>query len=166
MIKAIEDFLLNKLGRNLCVLICSMIPVIELRGAIPLGAALGMPFWQNYLFSVIGNMLPIPVILLCVDAVLRFMQRCRVKIFNKISGFIFRKAEKHRPKIEKYSFWGLFMFVAVPLPGTGAWTGSLVAALIGMKFWKAMLSIFLGVLAAGLVMSVVSYGISGLFKLF
>lgn len=162
MIEAIENFLLKKLGKHLCVLICSMIPIIELRGAIPLGAVLKLPFWQNYLISVIGNMLPIPVILLFVGAVLRFMQRCRVKLFNKISGFIFKKAEKHRPKIEKYSFWGLFVFVAIPIPGTGAWTGSLVAALIGMKFWKAMLSVFLGVLTAGLIMSALSYGISGL----
>ncbi len=164
MIKAIEDFLLNKLGRHLCVLICSMIPIIELRGAIPLGAGLELPFWQNYLISVVGNMLPIPVILLFVKAVLQFMQRCRVKLFNKISNFIFKKAEKNKPKIEKYSFWGLFLFVAIPIPGTGAWTGSLVAALIGMKFWKAMLSVFLGVLTAGLIMSAISYGIFGLIR--
>lgn len=166
MIKAIENFLLNKLGRHLCVLICSMIPIIELRGAIPLGAGLGLPFWQNYLISVVGNMLPIPVILLFVKAVLQFMQRCRVKLFNKIANFIFRKADKNKPKIEKYSFFGLFLFVAIPIPGTGAWTGSLVAALIGMKFWKAMLSVFLGVLTAGLIMSAISYGVAGLISVF
>lgn len=164
MIQAIEDFLLNKLGKHLCVLICSMIPIIELRGAIPLGAGLGLPFWQNYLISVVGNMLPIPVILLFVKAVLQFMQRCRVKFFNKIADFIFRKADKNKPKIEKYSFLGLFLFVAIPIPGTGAWTGSLVASLIGMKFWKAMLSVFLGVLTAGLIMSAISYGIFGLIR--
>ena len=166
MKEAIAEFLRQNLGNHLCVLICSMIPIIELRGAIPLGAAFGMPFWQNYLISVIGNMLPIPVILLFVSTVLRHMAHSRVKIFNKVAGFILRKAEKNRPKIEKYSVFGLFIFVAIPLPGTGAWTGSLVAALMGMKFWKAMLSVFLGVLAAGIVMSMISYGISGLFQLF
>lgn len=166
MVEAIKSFLLEKLGKHLCVLICSMIPIIELRGAIPFGALLGLPFWQNFFLCIVGNMLPIPIILLFVKAVLNFMAKCRVKAFNKIANWLFKKAEKNRPKIEKYSFWGLFLFVAIPIPGTGAWTGSLVAALIDMKFWKAILSVFLGVLAAGLIMSAISYGVAGLISIF
>ncbi|MGM9646734.1 MAG: COG2426 family protein [Eubacteriales bacterium] len=161
MTTAIKNFFLKLLGKHLGVFICSMIPIIELRGSIPLGAALGLPFWLNYLLSVIGNLLPVPIILLFVKAVLTWMRRCRVGIFNKISEWLFKKAEKNRPKIEKYGFWGLFIFVAIPLPGTGAWTGSLVAALFDFKFGKAMLSVTLGVLTAGVVFTLISYGVLG-----
>lgn len=161
MTTAIKNFFLKLLGKHLGVFICSMIPIIELRGSIPLGAALGLPFWLNYLLSVIGNLLPVPIILLFVKAVLTWMRRCRVGLFNKISEWLFKKAEKNRPKIEKYGFWGLFVFVAIPLPGTGAWTGSLVAALFDFKFGKAMLSVTLGVLTAGVVFTLISYGVLG-----
>lgn len=164
MIKAIEDFFLKTLGKHLCVFICSMIPIIELRGAVPLGAGLGLPFWQNILLSIVGNMLPIPFILIFIKAILSWMSKCRIKLFNKVSNWLFKKAEKNRPKIEKYSTWGLMIFVAIPLPGTGAWTGALVASLIDMKFTKALLSIFLGVLIAGAIMSAASYGVLGFLK--
>lgn len=161
MVEAIQNFFLERVGKHLCVLICSMIPIIELRGAIPLGAALDLPFWVNFPLSVIGNLIPVPIILLCIKAVLNWMVKCKVKFFNKIAGWLFKKAEKNRPKVEKYGFWGLFIFVAIPLPGTGAWTGSLVAAVIDMKFGKAFLSVMLGVLTAGIIMSLISYGVLG-----
>jgi uncharacterized membrane protein len=140
-----------------------MIPIIELRGAIPMGAIFGMPWWQSYILSVIGNMLPVPIILLFVKAVLNFMARSNVKLFNKVADFLFKRVDKRRGKIEKYSFWGVCLFVAVPLPVTGAWTGSLVAAMIDMKFWKALLSCLLGVMIAGVVMTLVSYGVVAIF---
>lgn len=161
MTDAIKEFFLNLVGPHLAVLICSMIPIIELRGSIPLGALLNMPFWLNYLLSVVGNMLPIPIILLFVKAVLNWMAKCQIKLFNKIANWIFRKADKNRPKIEKFGFWGLYIFVAIPLPGTGAWTGSLVAALIDMRFGKAILAVALGVLTAGVIMTLISYGVLG-----
>lgn len=161
MIESIQKFFLDIVGKHLCVFICSMIPIIELRGAIPLGAGLGLPFWMNYLLSIVGNLLPVPIILLCIKAVLNWMKGCRVKFFNKIAGWLFAKAEKNRGKVEKYGFWGLFIFVAIPLPGTGAWTGSLVAAVIDMKFGKAMLSVVLGVMTAGVIMTLISYGLLG-----
>lgn len=164
MIKAIEDFFLKTLGKHLCVFICSMIPIIELRGAVPLGAGLGLPFLQNILLSILGNMLPIPFILIFIKAILSWMSKCRIGLFNKVSNWLFQKAEKNRPKIEKYSTWGLMLFVAIPLPGTGAWTGALVASLIDMKFTKAIFSIFLGVLIAGAIMSAASYGLIGFLK--
>jgi uncharacterized membrane protein len=159
MKEAIANFFLETVGKELCVLFCSMLPIIELRGAIPLGAGFGLPWWQTYIIAIIGNMLPVPIILLFVKSVLNWMARCKVKFFNKIANKMFAKAEKNRAKIEKYAFWGLTLFVAIPLPATGAWTGTLVAALFDMKFWKSLLSALLGVLIAGVVMTLISYGV-------
>ena len=158
----IKNFFLETVGKEWCVFFCSMIPIIELRGAIPMGFAFGMPMWLTYLLSVLGNMLPVPFILLFIKAVLNWMTKSKVKFFNKVAGWLNRKVEKNRDKIAKYSFWGVCFFVAVPLPVTGAWTGSLVAAMIDMKFWKALLSCLFGVMIAGVVMTVFSYGLLGL----
>lgn len=159
MVEAIESFLFDTLGRELCVFICSMIPIIELRGAIPLGAGLGMGMIETYALSVIGNMLPVPFILLLIRVVLDFMKK--VKGLRKIALWVEAKAEKHKGKIEKYAYVGLFLFVAIPLPGTGAWTGSLIAALMKMNFWKSLIWVALGVLSAGVIMSVISFGVAG-----
>lgn len=168
MTEAIKQFFLETVGKELCVFFCSMIPIIELRGAIPMGAAFnatlgGMPFWLTYILSVAGNMLPIPFILLFIKKMIKWMSVSKVKFFNKVANFLLNKVEKKRDKIEKYSFWGVCLFVAVPLPVTGAWTGSLVAAMIDMKFWKALLSCLLGVMIAGVIMTVVSYGVAAIF---
>ena len=163
MVGAIESFFLETVGKELCVFFCSMIPIIELRGAIPLGAALGLPVCESFVLSVLGNMLPVPIILLFVKKVLSFMSKCKIKLFNKVANWVYSKAEKNRVKIEKYSFLGIAAFVGVPLPMTGAWTGSLVAAFINMKFWKALLSALIGVLVAAVVMSLVSYGVVAIF---
>ena len=158
MIEAIKTFLVDILGAHFGVIICSMIPIIELRGGIPLGMALGLPWWQSFIFAVIGNMLPIPFVLLFIKKVIAWTTTCRVKLFNKFGNWLVRKAEKNREKIEKYSFWGVCLFVAIPLPMTGAWTGSLVASVIDMKFWKALLSCFIGVLIAATVVTLIAYG--------
>ena len=163
IVNAIRDFFLETVGRELCVFFCSMIPIIELRGAIPMGAIFGLPWWQSYLLSVIGNMLPVPFILLFIKAVLKWMTNSKINFFNKLAGWLNRKVEKNRDKIEKYSFWGVCFFVAVPLPVTGAWTGSLVAAMIDMKFWKALLSCLFGVMIAGVIMTLISYGAVAIF---
>lgn len=163
MIEAIKTFFLETVGKELCVFLCSMIPIIELRGAIPMGAAFGLPIWKTYLLSIVGNMVPVPFILLFIKKIIQWMNNSKVKFFNKIGGFLIRKAEKNREKIEKYSFWGVCLFVAIPLPATGAWTGSLVAAVIDMKFWKAMLSAFVGVLISGIIMTLISYGVASIF---
>ncbi|MBR3966239.1 MAG: small multi-drug export protein [Clostridia bacterium] len=159
MVEAIESFLFDTVGRELCVFICSMIPIIELRGAIPLGAGLGMGLFETYFLSVIGNLIPVPFILLLIRAVLDFMKK--IKCLRKIALWVEAKAEKHKGKIEKYAYVGLFLFVAIPIPGTGAWTGSLIAALMKMKFWKSFLWVALGVLTAGVIMSVISFGVVG-----
>lgn len=166
MIDAIKFFLTEKLGAHFGVLICSMIPIIELRGAIPLGAWLELPWWQNYILAVLGNMIPVPFILLFINKFIGWMSRSKIKFFNKVGTWLTNKAEKNREKIEKYSFWGVCLFVAVPLPVTGAWTGSLVAATIGMKGWKAFLSCLLGVMIAGVIMTLASYGVVAAFSFF
>ena len=154
----ISNFFLEIVGKELCVFFCSMLPIIELRGAIPMAFAFGLPWWQAYIISVLGNLLPVPFILLLINIILNWMSNSKVKFFNKIANFLYKKVEKNRAKIEKYSFWGLCLFIAIPLPVTGAWTGSLVAAVIGMKPWKAFVSALLGVLIAGIVVTLIVYG--------
>lgn len=166
MIDSIKELLFDILGKELGVFFCSMLPIIELRGAIPLGAALGVPWWINYIFAVAGNMLPVPFILLFIRKILKWMASSKISFFNKIGNWLTAKADKKRDKIEKFSFWGVCLFVAIPLPVTGAWTGSLVAAMIDMKFWKALLSCLVGVMIAGVIMSLASYGVVAAFQIF
>ncbi len=159
MIHAIENFFLNIVGAKLCVFICSLLPIIECRGAVPLGCGLGLPWWQTYLLAVAGNLLPVPFVLLFIRAVLRWMTNSRVKIFNRFGHWLERKVEKHKGKIEKYSYWGVVLFVAIPIPGTGAWTGSLIAATLKLDFKKSLLAATVGVLLAATIMTVISYAI-------
>ena len=136
-----------------------MLPIIELRGAIPVGAASGLPWYANYLLCCIGNMLPVPIILLFVEYVLNFMKKTRH--LDKIAYWVEEKAEKYKGQVTKYATWGLLLFVAIPLPGTGAWTGSLVAAFIKMNKKTAFLSVLGGVLIAGVIVTLISYGVLG-----
>ena len=111
-------------------------------------------------------MLPVPFILLFIEKIIQWMAASKVNFFQKLAGWVNRKAEKNRPRIERYSFWGVALFVAIPLPVTGAWTGLLVAATIEMRFWKALLSAFIGVLVAGCIMTLASYGVVAAFQIF
>lgn len=139
--------------KYLTVFLVSMVPIIELRGAVPIGTGLGLPWHWTLIVAIIGNCLPIPIILLFVKKVLTWMRTCKVKLFSRVSNFMFEKAEKNREKIDKYAVWGLFLFVAIPIPGTGAWTGALAASLFDMNRKKAAVSIVSGVIAAGLIMT-------------
>ena len=149
---------MNKL---IYVFLISMLPIIELRGAIPAGFALGLPAWQCFLASVVGNILPVPFILLFIRAVLKWMTRSNIAFFKKIACWIEEKAKKNAPKITKYATWGLLLFVAIPLPGTGAWTGALVAAMLEMDVKHALLSVFCGVLLAGCIVTAICSGVLG-----
>lgn len=135
----------------------SMIPLIELRGSILVGGTLNLPFIETFIASVIGNMIPIPFILLFIEKIFDWMKK--VKGLEKIANGIEKKAMSKSEQIEKYGYLGLFLFVAIPLPGTGAWTGSLLAVLFRLKRWKSLFFIFLGVLTAGFIMSILSYGL-------
>ena len=137
----------------------SMVPVIELRGAIPLGAGLGLPWYINYIVCVVGNFLPVPFILLFIRAVLNWMKK--VPKLDKIALWLEARAAKNSDRVSKYATWGLMLFVAIPLPGTGAWTGSLVAALLEMRLKHSLLSVFFGVLVAGVIVSLIAYGALG-----
>lgn len=157
---------MSLLVKYISVFLVSMVPLIELRGAVPIGTGLGLPWHTTLIVSIIGNCLPIPIILMFVKAVLTWMRHCSVELFNKVSNWMFDKADKNRPRIEKYAAWGLFLFVAIPLPGTGAWTGALVASLFDMNKWKASISIFSGVITAGFIMTFGSQAVKYLVGLF
>ena len=145
------------LKNYLWVFFLSRAPVLELRAAIPIGATLGLEWVANYLICVIGNMIPVPIILLFVRHVLEWMKK--IPRLDKIALWVENKAQKNTPKVQKYASLGLLIFVALPLPGTGAWTGALVAAMLDMRMKYAIPSIFCGVLIAGLIMSLASYGL-------
>jgi len=150
---------MSLLKKCLYVFAMSMLPVVELRGSIPLGAGLDLPWYLNYMISVIGNFLPIPFILLFIRQILHWMQG--TKHLSKIANWLEDKAHRCSTKVLKYASLGLFLFVAVPLPGTGAWTGALVASVLDMRMKYALPSIFGGVLVAGFIMSGISYGFLG-----
>lgn len=193
--------LLSKLPNELYVFIISMLPIVELRGAVPIGAVLDIPFYLNYLIAVIGNMLPIPLILLFIPKILDFLER--FKFFRPMVRWLKGKADKHSSKVlvdekkevsaaqkegdaevceaedsteqatsevstasceRKMSgavFTALMLFVALPIPGTGAWSGSLVASLFNLPKKKSFLAILLGVLICGIIMTLASYGVLG-----
>ncbi len=157
---------MSLLLKYLIVFGVSMVPLIELRGAVPIGTGMGIPWLPTLVVSIIGNCLPIPVILFFVKAVLKWMRGCSIKLFSKVSNWVYQKAEKNRPKIEKYAIFGLYVFVAIPLPGTGAWTGALVAALFDMPKWKSVVSICVGVVTAGIIMTVGSQLVVAVMSLF
>jgi len=135
--------------------IISMVPVIELRGAIPVGVGLGLPVWIAFAVSIIGNFIPVPFILLFIRVILKWMKG--TKHLDKIAAWIEERAEKNSAKVLRYASMGLFIFVAIPLPGTGAWTGALIAALLNMRMKYALPSIALGILCAGIIISLI-YG--------
>lgn len=142
------------------VVIISMLPIIELRGAIPVAFALGMPLIPSFIISVIGNLLPVPFILWLITPVCNWLKK--TKMLAWFPEFLERKVEKNKEKVTKYANFGLFLFVAIPLPGTGAWTGALIASFLNFKFRDALIAIVGGVVVAGIIMSIVSYGILGL----
>ena len=135
----------------------SMVPIIELRGALPSGVAMGLTPWTAFAVSVIGNMVPVPFIILFIRKILDWMKR--FDGFRRIAERLENKAKKHEDKIAKYEALGLFILVALPLPGTGAWTGSLVAAIFDIRLRNAVPVIFAGVLTAGLIVLFITYGV-------
>ena len=147
----------------LIVFLISMVPLIELRAAIPYGLALAEQFALSplliYVVAIIGSCLPVPFILFFIRKILAWMQASRVAFFRKVATFVVEKGERGFARVQKYATVGLFLFVAIPLPGTGAWTGSLIAALLDMKKRYAFLSIALGVITAGVIMSLITGGV-------
>lgn len=146
-------------GKALLTFLMSMIPVVELRGAIPVGYANDLDMWLVIALSIIGNMLPVPLIILFIRQIFKWMRKVNKK-FAKIVDKMEAKAAKHQDKVTKYGFWGLLILVAIPLPGTGAWTGALVAAMMEIRLKTALPAIFLGVILAAVVVAFVTYGVA------
>jgi len=144
---------------ELSVLLVSMLPVIEERGGLILAKMLMIPLWRGAIFCIIGNIIPVPFVLLGIKKLMHWMRDHHLGGFV---GWLEGRVEKNKDSIEKYGFWGLMLFVGIPLPGTGAWTGSMIAAVLDMDVKKASVAVFLGVLLAAVIMCIVSYGGLGL----
>lgn len=149
----------------LIVLIISMIPLVELRGAIPVavGMDLGLPEWLVLIVAIVGNTIPVPIIYFFARKVLNWGVKSKWKPFKKFCNFCLRKGEKGGQKLlqktgKHGTYFALFLFVAIPLPGTGAWTGTLAASVLNLDFKKTMIAVIAGVLLAGLIMLAVSLG--------
>jgi len=145
------------LGNIIMTVIVAMVPVIELRGAIPIGVANGLDVQTALLASIVGNMLPVPIIILFVRKVFAWMRKVSERL-NHIVEKLEAKAESKKSVIDKYEWWGLVILVAIPLPGTGAWTGALVAAMLDMQLRRALPAIFIGVIIAGIIVTTITYG--------
>ena len=144
-------------GKYILVFIISLMPILELRGGLIAAALLGLPPVPAYIISIIGNLIPIPLILWLLDYVFDFMKKHN--ILKKFVLFCERKGNEKKDKIEKLGFLGLVLFVGVPLPGTGAWTGCLIATILRMDKKKAFLAAALGVIMASIIMMLISYGV-------
>ncbi|MCI8513916.1 MAG: small multi-drug export protein [Lachnospiraceae bacterium] len=147
-------------SKEMLVFIVSMVPILELRGGIIVASLLGIEMWRAVFFCGLGNIIPVPFILLFITPIFGWLKRTR--FFKPLVEKLETKAMSKSEKIEKYEFWGLVLFVGIPLPGTGAWTGSLVAALLGIRFRKALPAILLGIVLAMIIMTVLFYVAPGL----
>lgn len=138
-------------------LVTAMMPILEIRGAIPVGVASGLDPWLAFAVGFVGNMLPIPILILLTRKIIEWLKKHNMLV--KLTAWLENKGSKGAQKVQKYSFWGLFVLVAIPLPGTGAWTGALVASLLDMRLKRALPAIAMGVAVAGLIVLLVTYGV-------
>ena len=153
----------SELGRLSFTALVSMLPVVELRGAIPFGHnVLGLGIWPAFLAAVCGNMLPIPFIIVYIRRIFHWLRR-KLPELNSVVDKLERKAHLKGRKVSKYKYLGLMIFVAIPLPGTGGWTGALAAAFLDMPLRRALPSILAGVLIAGVLISILSFGLGAMF---
>ena len=127
---------------------------------------MGIPTWTLYLVALLGSSIPVFFIIFLIEKVIHWMSGSKVKFFNNFSNWLLKKVDKHKGKIEKYGYLGVFIFVAIPLPGTGAWTGCLIATLLQMKLRPAFCAISLGVVTSGIIMWLASSGVFGFLSLF
>ncbi len=153
----------NTLGKyvskEIVIFIISMVPILELRGGLLVSKLLEVSITTAIPICIIGNIIPIPFILLFIKQIFKWMKK--IKLFRGLIEKLENRAMSRSDNIKKYEFWGLVLFVGIPLPGTGAWTGSLIAALLDIDFKKAILAELLGIAIATVIMSIVSYGLLG-----
>ena len=152
----------NSIPPEWIAFIISLLPILELRGGLIAARLLKIDWVWAFIICWIGNMLPVPFILLFFRKILKFLQR-RPGLMKKFADWLERKTLKNRAKVERYQNIGLLLFVAIPLPGTGAWTGAMLASLLDMRMKRALPMITLGVLCAGVIMLGVSYVIPSFF---
>ncbi|NLP48949.1 MAG: small multi-drug export protein [Clostridiales bacterium] len=164
MTETLADFVIelfrNKISNELIVFVVSMLPVLELRGGMVAAKLLDLPLLPAFFISFAGNMLPIPFILIFIRKIFQFLRD--KKGFSKIIEKLEIRSMRQSDKVKRWREWGLLMFVAIPLPGTGGWTGALIAALIDMRIKKSLPIIAVGVLIAGFIMAVLTYGLPAL----
>lgn len=167
MTEAIINFFENTLKNDvLTLIVIAVIPIIELRGSIPVGVAMGMPLWQSFLWAWLGSSLVCPILLLILRPVLDWMKKTKwfrslalavESTFRSRADKVVKESERNDPKKMKKKMLGVYTFVAIPLPLTGVWTGSAVAAFLDMPFWKALVSVLLGNLTAGAIVTALTY---------
>lgn len=160
LVQSIINALGGSVGKEAIVFIISMIPILELRGGLLVaGPLLGVPVARAVPLCIIGNIIPVPFILLLITPIFNWLKK--TKTFQPMVTKLENKAMSKSDQIEKYEFWGLVLFVGIPLPGTGAWTGSLIAALLGIKFKKAFPAVVIGICMATVIMWFISYVLLG-----
>ncbi len=163
MIETIGAYLSN-INKDLAVFLMSLVPVVELRGAIPFAiGALGMNWLRAYVISVIGNMLPVPFLIWLIRPIVEWL--LRTKTFSKLGSWLDERTRRKSKSVTKYKKLGLLIFVAIPLPGTGAWSGAMIAGLLDMRIKDALPAIFGGVLIAGLLVVGITCGFGALLNL-
>lgn len=157
--QSIVNALDGKIAPELIAFIVSLLPVLELRGGLIAAKLMNIEFWKAFVICYVGNMLPIPFILLFIRKIFNFLKHFKKfeKLIDKLEARSLRKADK----VKKYRLWGLFLFVAIPLPGTGAWTGALVADIFDIRIKHSLPVIAVGVFVAGIIISALSYGLFG-----
>jgi len=151
--------LFGGISKEVIIFIISLMPILELRGGLLAASLLHIEFLRAVGICILGNILPIPIVLLFLEKVLYLLGKWSVT--KKIVTWLEKKVDSKREQIDKYGYLGLIIFVGIPLPGTGAWTGSLLAVMLGLNKKKSFICILIGVLLAAIIMSIVSYGILG-----
>lgn len=145
-------------GNLLMTFLIAMVPVLELRGAIPLGVYNGLDVGPALAAAIAGNLVPVPFIIIFIRKIFKWMQNKSERLAGIVKKFE-EKADRRKEQVLKYEFWGLMILVAIPLPGTGAWTGALVAAMLDMQLKRAFPAIALGVIVAGIIVTIATYGV-------
>lgn len=164
MSETLAEFFVNALGdtfsSEVIAFIVSMMPILELRGGLIAAKLMGIDFFKAFAICFVGNMLPIPFILFFIRKIFNWLKKFKKveAVIEKLEARSLRKADN----VKKYRLWGLFLFVAIPLPGTGAWTGALIADLLDIRIRHSFPAIAAGVFVAGVIISIFSYGLLGL----
>lgn len=157
--------LFNNITPEFRVLLLACIPVVELRGAIPLGIAMGMGAWKVFALAVLGNSLPIVPLMLFLEPLAKFLS-ARSSQGQRFFQWLFARTRRHSAQVDKYGAVGLMLFVGIPLPGTGAWTGAILAFLLGIRFRYAFWALLLGVIEAGILVTLASLGVKEVARYF